>query len=92
MRDAISSCNLIMIVAEMVPVQINLVAHEGGESMFLVDDLDQLVDLLAQAQKVSERVECKQVKLLIELAMFELGTSIAQRNLSDLTAKEANPT
>lgn len=55
--------------------------------MSSLSDLDRLVDLLIQAQEASERAENHQVKLLIELAMFELGKSIAQQSLSDLARK-----
>lgn len=57
--------------------------------MSSLNDLDKLVGLLIQAQELSERAGNQQVKLLIEIAMFELGKSIAQQSLSDFSTKTA---
>ena len=46
-------------------------------------DLDELASLLIRAHEVSERTDCTQVKLLVEVAMFELGTLIAKQSLED---------
>lgn len=51
--------------------------------MASVSELEQLVDLLVRAQEASERTGSLQVKLLIELAMYELGTSIARQRPID---------
>lgn len=51
--------------------------------MLSLGDLDELASLLIRAHEVSERADCKQVKILVEVAMFELGTLIAQQSLRD---------
>jgi hypothetical protein len=51
--------------------------------MSSLKDLDELVDLLIRARKIVDHTDCSHVKLLIELAMFELGKSVVQQSLMD---------
>lgn len=44
--------------------------------------INELARLLIQAHDMSERTDCTQVKLLVELAMFELGKLIAQQSFA----------
>ena len=89
-HDAISSCILVRIAAELILVQFDKRQSSGLRNMSSLSDLDELVDLLLRAQEVSERAECTEIKLLIELAMFKLGTSIAQQSMKDMSSKKAD--
>lgn len=59
--------------------------------MASVSELEELVDLLVRAQEASERTGSLKVKMLIELAMYELSTSIARQSMSDEGATEIDP-